>query len=397
MASQDKFTSRSPLLRLPCELKRYVMANLNITSLYALITTCKEFYDINKSSKGFILRAITTNALGDALPWAMALHAARRADWGTTLPRHSRGELLDQIHKFGRRYLNRNNKTLIYPEDFSFSLASELISFHSIVEKFSLKFMEETTSDMYFHYFRGHPIPKPTNTETGRVQLTFYCMEISRELLPFYVTQPDELEDNERPWQMLWHYFAPWENRIAEAISCLFLDKLIDNAVSRGLIMMGGSAYYEWYTVLGLRGFDKLADDEFVSRNAANIEAGQKFFRCVCYFALGESGFTWLRPVGGNLMVRSFNMDHLLARFPQEENGSCDNWYFTIISEQHNPQYAGFQPLPDETVWWDRARINAVFPGILPSIAEIQDMAEGNVYIQDFFEPEVDYCKEIGY
>lgn len=96
-------------------------------------------------------------------------------------------------------------------------------------------------------------------------------------------------------------------------------------------------------------------------------------------------------------MVRSFNIDHLLARFPQEENGACDNWYFTIISEQHNPQYTDSQPLPSETAWWDRARINTVFPGILPSIAEIQDMAGGNEYIGNSFEPEIDHCKEIGY
>ncbi|KAI2782240.1 hypothetical protein F4815DRAFT_498134 [Daldinia loculata] len=396
MGSQNKTVSQSPLQRLPIELKRYVMIKLDITSLYALVTTCKVFYNIHKSDRGFILRAITKNALGDALPSAMALHVARRTDWETESPAYSRDELMDQIHKFGRTYLDRNNKTLICPEDFSFSLAWELVSFHSIVENFALKLMEETLSDMYFHNFRGHPIPKPTSTEIARVQLTFYCMEISRELLPFHVSGPDSHLDNERPWEMLWHYFAPWENRIAEVIT-YFLDKCLDNAISRGSINMGDSAYYEWYTALGLRGFDKLADDEFVSRNAANIETNRYPFRCICYFGLGVSGFTWLRPVGETLMVRSFNIDHLLARFPQEENGACDNWYFTIISEQHNPQYTDSQPLPSETAWWDRARINTVFPGILPSIAEIQDMAGGNEYIGNSFEPEIDHCKEIGY
>ncbi|KAF3069072.1 hypothetical protein GL218_08064 [Daldinia childiae] len=397
MAFQNNIVPQSPLQWLPIDIKIDVMEALDITSLYALVTTCKDFYNIQKKYGGIILRTITTNALGDALPSAMALHAARLTEWVTELPAYSDDELVVLVHNFGRRYLNRN-EIWINPQDFSFPMAWELISFHRIVEHFAEEFMEDTLSDTYLRNSRDNIILEPTSTEIARVQLTFYCMEISRELLPFHVTGLNGGEGNELSWQMLWHYFAPWENRIAEEITD-FLDKYLGNAICQGSINMrqGDVVYNSWYAATGLRGFDKLADDEVVSLNTADIETSPEVFRRKCYFAPGVSGFTWLRPVSGDLMVRSFNIDHLLATFPQKENGACDNWYFTIVSEQHNPLYADSELLPWETAWWDRARINTVFPGILPSIAEIQDMAEGNEYTGGIFEPDVDYCAEIGY
>ncbi|KAI0119825.1 hypothetical protein F4814DRAFT_413483 [Daldinia grandis] len=399
MASQNIPASQGPLQRLPAELKRYVMMNLDITSLYKLITTCKVFYEIHKSDKGLILQAVTSNALGDALPLAIALHAARRVTWGTKSPAHSHDELVDRVHKFGRKYLNRNN-TPIFPEGFSPTMAWEFLSFHSVVEKFSLEFMDETMADMYFRNFRGHRIPKPTNTEIARVQATFYCMEIARELFPFHVDRPSDHSEGERAWGMLWHYFAPWENRIAESIT-VFLEEVLADAIDQASIDTEAvDSYYwsnYWYSLFGLRGFDKLADEELISRNTTSIDTQERHLRCDGYFVLAESGFTWLKPVGGNVMVRSFSMEHLLARFPQEEYGACDNWYFTTISKYRNPHHAGLRPLPLETVWWDRARINTVFPGILPSIAEIQGMVEGKQYIWDLSQPELDYCEEIGY
>ncbi|KAI0848485.1 hypothetical protein F5Y00DRAFT_262581 [Daldinia vernicosa] len=416
MASQTKTKAESLLQLLPLEVKQNIMLNLDISSLYALFTTCRHFYNIYKSDGGIIIREITTNALGDFLPSAIALYAARRAEWVTELHVYSPSQLVDRIHRFGRKYLDRNNRPSLDRQDFSLSLAEELISFHSTVEKFALQFMEESLSEMFLNP-RGRPIPKPTSTEISRVQLTFYCMEISRELLPYKISSGSDSDsedsehemDDERPWEMLWHYFTPWENRIAESIT-KFLDKFIDGVVTQvidGIVTQGPIELIErgtmvtghWYILMGLQGVEGLADGsfdlEFISRIAADKRIDWSPLRHISYFSHAMSGFTWLRPAGGSLRVRSLNMDHLLARFPQEENGACDNWYFTIISEQHNPE--AYLSLLSGILWWDRDRTNAQYPGVLPSTAEIQDMAEGKEYIGREFVPEVDYCKEIGY
>ncbi|OTA81273.1 hypothetical protein M434DRAFT_37590 [Hypoxylon sp. CO27-5] len=391
--------AQNSLSNLPSEIKRMIMENTDITSVRALACTCRHFRNIYKKSYGLITHSITLKAIGEnVLPFAIARYAATQADWKAQWPLPSYDELMENVHRFGRKYLIRTKKELsIHPKDFSFAMASEIISFHSIVERLSLAYARWSMDDIYKDKISS--APAPTGTEMTRIQVALYAIEITRELLPFSLTHPNA---DDIVWDMLWHYFTPWESRLAWDIDTFLAEDIIKrkclpaspNTVSREDLIIA------WLSKYGLRGLDRLnrRDSLLLSFLHLEIELREFPFRFQRYCIHDPEGGTWLKPVGGDIMTRSFNIDHIMAMFPQEDTGACDNWLFDMAAIYLDEEGLSGQ-IPVGTSWWDLARIYAVYPSTLPTMEQMQALLKHEEFDASYFtlEGDPDFCREIGY
>ncbi|KAI1478212.1 hypothetical protein F4774DRAFT_411069 [Daldinia eschscholtzii] len=376
------------------------MVDLDVPSFYALITSCRMFYDAYKSDKGVTLYKVTINALGSTFPLAIALQAAIRSDWtGISLlnSRTCKDDLLQKIHKFGHEYLDPNNKQTIRPEDLSLRFAWEITSFHSIVERFAREFTEEQIAaasrklDASMEWSRDGPARPATSTELSRVQSALYYMEISRVLLP----DSGNNDHYRLPRDMLWHYSPPWDIATTYGV-CRFLDRRVyrylekASDVLRNAALGGGIEFDVWYLKIGLRGIDRLTDEEFGPGIIDAIESTRvRFGPSRCFLPAPGWGCTWLRPVEKGSKTRSLDIDHILARFPREDDGPCINWYHNIMIYSD----MGRRPRPWKIAWWDLARTHEIF-GDTSGIEEIKEMARGKVCGPS---DKIDYCKVAGY
>ncbi|KAI0110648.1 hypothetical protein F4776DRAFT_674384 [Hypoxylon sp. NC0597] len=390
------------LQSVPNEIKCMVMENTDITSVRALACTCRHFRDIYKECHGRIIYSITLNAVGeDVLPFAIARYAAIQSDWKAQWPLPNFGELMEEVHRFGRKYLLRTKKELaIHPEDFSFAMASEIISFHSIVEKWSLAYARSSMDSMYKE--KKSSAPEPSAGEMIRIQVALYSMEITGELLPFRIRDEDS---DDIVWDMLWHYFSPLENTLAWDIDDFLTEKIITDKYLQAFpkTAFGEDLIKTFLTKYGLRGLDRLnhRDSLLLSFLHLEIELVGRPLRSERYCIHDADGCSWLKPVEGDVMVRSYDIDHILAAFPQEDRGPCNNWFFSLaimsLSELLNETL--HNDIVFQISWWDLARIHAVFPSFLPSMEYMQALLEHEEYDASPYtlETDPDFCREIGY
>ncbi|KAI1803434.1 hypothetical protein F4811DRAFT_524799 [Daldinia bambusicola] len=401
MASQLQTVSESRLQRLPAELKKHIMVNLDVLSFYALATTCQAFYNTYKCDNGITLCNIVANALGSNFPLAIALQAAIRSDLTPLLSKIPRDayldRILDEIHQFGRKYLDPTNQQIPRPEDFSLSFAWEIMSFHSIVEELARKFIEVILIRELDQRWDIRPRP-PTDTEVARVQAAFYYLEISRELLPLEGTSA-ELRN------MLWHYAPPWDAVTAGKVTS-FLEEYVDAFTEIEIPRLNATrltpnkALRRWNPKLGLRAIDKLANGEFKPKFVYLIAPAEADSSPAAYFVPTDRwGLTWLRPVAQGFGCRSLNIDHILARFPLEDRGPFFNWYYNVVVDHGHDLIPRLQSRPEETAWWDVARIREAFDvsGNTCSVEGMEYIAKGKVIRGEFTIDPIDFCKECGY
>ncbi|KAI1413898.1 hypothetical protein F5Y13DRAFT_188875 [Hypoxylon sp. FL1857] len=392
---------RTRLDSLPQELTLMIFSNLDIHSFRALANTSPVFRSISIRHHATITHRITQNALGDLMPFAIAVYAASRADWKAQWPLPGYDELKGNILQFGEQYLIRTQEaSAIRLPDFTFSMALEMINFHSIIEEWTSAYLEWSMDQASQNDIQRSPF---TATEIKRVQLTLYAMEISRELLPFDIIHGDIVEIL---WDMFWHYFSPWENQLAWDIDDFLRDTIRKAYLPPGFTQQLADAaewlVTRWLSKFGLRSLSILGDLPTLITSFDDLEDDLDLrdlpFRPARYCATDFTGCTWLRPVGGDVMIRSFDIAHVLARFPEEERGPCNTWLFQIASEVL-PEDLNRLPAKYSTAWWDLTRVHAAFPDTVPGIDELQVMAQNEEYESGAytFTTDPDYCRETGY
>ena len=85
------------------------------------------------------------------------------------------------------------------------------------------------------------------------------------------------------------------------------------------------------------------------------IEAGQNWpLRGELYCVGCLDGGTYLRPAGGNLAFRIPNIDHILARFPRDDDGPCAMWFYRLHAKKRDIAL----DIETDKQWWDRAYIH---------------------------------------
>ncbi|KAI1134753.1 hypothetical protein F5Y05DRAFT_421923 [Hypoxylon sp. FL0543] len=385
--------SRNSLQAMPNEIKAMIFKNVDINSVPALARTCRSFHKVYHQNSGLITHAIAVNTLGGVLPFAIAHYAAVRADWKACWPLPPEDELVENIHQFGRKYLDRTKAELaIHPKEFTFDMVAEMVAFHSVIEKWALVYTVEYIPDM-FDVSWTTPI---TTTEMDRVKIGMYTIEISRTLLPFIIDDDDLIE---KPWEMLWHYFPPWENRIAWDIDNFFT-AVVGTYYSEAYPEEEIDSEFTWLSNWGIRGLDRLDDMDFLESSLDDLEAAsvEKIFQNARFCRRDYPASTWLKPVGQDMTKRSLDIKHILARFPQDDTAACQMWYFELCKDVGLFKGRGHGP-SDSSKWFDLARVHAVHPGVVPSLEEMQAAAEGKEYVSEYYtlSTEPDYCREIGY
>ncbi|RYP85755.1 hypothetical protein DL769_000929 [Monosporascus sp. CRB-8-3] len=399
-------TGKASLQMLPPELKSLLLMNVDIDSLPAIAKTCRAFYETYRNQRGPITYSITSNALGGVLPLAIASYAASGTAWRAQWPLPSGDVLMKQVHEFGRKYLDRTKEDPpIRKHEFSFAIASEMIAFHRIVEEWTPRYIGWAMDKAYRDLEEQSSPGAPTVTEVTRVQGALYAIQICRELLPFEIHQ-DGVRD--KPFELLWHYFAPWENTLAwniveflyeiigekypddEDLADHVIHDLIDDLAAR------------WLSKYGIRGLANLGDDDYIRSSFKGLadDCLERPFRSEC-FCSDLVGCSWLKLAGGDIKIRSLDIDHIVARYAQEENGARDYWFFCLVDDLEC--FRDTRGLPGEAhviaVWWDLPRINAAITGVLPSMEKMQAMTKNNEYDASHFtlETDTDYYQELGF
>ncbi|RYP06530.1 hypothetical protein DL765_009451 [Monosporascus sp. GIB2] len=399
---------RASLQTLPPELKRLLLMSVDIDSLPATAKTCRAFYDSYRTHRGPIIYGITSRALGGVLPLAVASYAASGVAWKAQWPLPSGDEPLKQVHEFGRKYLDRSKKILpIQKHEFTFAMASEMIAFHRIVEEWTPRYIGWAMDVAYRDQEERSSAGAPTVTEVTRVQGGFYAIQICRELFPFVIF---EGEVRDRAFDLLWHYFAPWENTLAwnidEFLYEVTVEKypydygdLADHVIHE---MMETHLATRWLAKYGIRGLAGLGDDDYMRASFKDLadDCVERPFRPHCFCA-DLVGCSWLKLAGEDIMIRSLNIDHILARYAQEENGARDYWFFGLVDDIHSFKDTGGLPgdANGAAVWWDLPRINAAITGDLPSMEKMQAMTENDEYDASPYtlETDDDYYQELGF
>lgn len=199
---------------MPPELKVSIMQNLDAASLSALITTSRSAHDFYTQHRGVINDKVSSKALGHARPLALALYAANRAPWKAQWPVVDEDRLLQNVHHYGTRYLNRSIDQPSIPTDqMTPRMILQMLAFHRIVEDMADDYMDWAVN-MHTHKDVS-AAGGFSSTEIARVQRGFYAIEIIRVLLPYEMRNEFDVD---KAWNVLWHYFSPWENRIAQDI-----------------------------------------------------------------------------------------------------------------------------------------------------------------------------------
>ncbi|WP_233597601.1 hypothetical protein, partial [Corallococcus sp. CA041A] len=60
-------------------------------------------------------------------------------------------------------------------------------------------------------------------------------------------------------------------------------------------------------------------------------------------------------------MIRSLNIDHIIARFSSQENGPRDSWFLLLMSSVI-PGKINARLKTGHTAFWDLARIHDAYP-----------------------------------
>ncbi|KAI2619621.1 hypothetical protein GGR54DRAFT_602779 [Hypoxylon sp. NC1633] len=333
-----KMERKSSLVSIPWEIKRRIMMDLDITSLPALALSCKAFYHTYGNNQGPIIYSIVTNGLGPLLPIAVALHAAKHVGWKAMWPLPSSDELMANVHQFGRTYLDPNTEFAIQRKDISYPTAFEMMAIHRTIQKWARDYAR--ISLYHFYPLHRQNAREPTATEVTRVQKVMYAMEITRELLP-YIIEQDGVEDLH--WNMLWHYFAPWDNNLAEKIHWYMKGIVMKRCYpALKMIYIDGDRVGLWLTKYGLPGLDKLDRRDWLGKHSFALSSfavlkcdlandPERHFRTALFCKM-EEGFSWL-PVKESITTRSLNIDHLTKRFP-EEAAARDIWYFRTVPSE---------------------------------------------------------------
>ncbi|KAK7757511.1 hypothetical protein SLS62_000526 [Diatrype stigma] len=297
---------------MPPEVKVRIMKNLDAASLSALTTTCRSMRDVYTQNRGSINDSVSSKALGHARTLAFALYAANCAPWKAQWPVPNKAQLVRNVHRYGRKYLNHVTDQPSIPTDqITLPMILKMGAFHRIVEKLTDSFFDNAVN---MHTHKDVPSAgDPSITEVARAQRGFYAIEITRVLLPYEVLDDFEFDP---AWNVLWHYFSPWENRIARDIEIWILFML------------------EWY----------------------------------------EIGLSWMRMSPDDTMYRSLNIDHIIARYPEVEIGARDLWYYLIYVGCKTDKSQMEINIEYECIsWWDLARFQTLYPGVLPTLQNMQD------------------------
>ncbi|RYO80331.1 hypothetical protein DL766_001659 [Monosporascus sp. MC13-8B] len=358
---------KSSLQTLPPELKGLLLMSVDIDSLPTIAKTCRAFYESYRTHRGPIIYGIASRALGGALPLAIASYAAGGTAWKARWPLPSGDGPMKQ-------------------HEFTFAMASEMIAFHRIVEEWAPS----------THGYRSDESPGG-----------FYAIQICRELFPFEIYE-DEVRD--RAFDLLWHYFAPWENTLAWNID-EFLYDIIEKKYPDDDEDLADHPIHElsenhlatrWLAKYGIRGLASLGDDDYMRSSFKDLadDCVEHPFRSDC-FCSDLVGCSWLKLAGEDIMIRSLDIDHILARYAEEENGARDYWFFGLADDIHC--FKDTKRLPGDAngaaVWWDLPRINAATTGALPSMEKMQAMTRNDEYDASpyILETDGDYYQELGF
>ena len=208
------------------EIKIMILGKTDIKSLHSLVLTNKSFSEAYKSNKTTIHHAIVANTTCPLLHRAVAAYASSNTRWrGAYYPKPDNSGLLPKVHEFGRKYLDHTAKELpIKKEEFTYPMVVEMIKLHKVVEEWALKYIEWSLGQYHECWDKEGPVARPSATEIARVQATLYTIQITRGLLPVII----DYENRHRPWRMLWHYFAPWENLLAQELDTFFQTIIAD-------------------------------------------------------------------------------------------------------------------------------------------------------------------------
>ncbi|KAI1392946.1 uncharacterized protein F4822DRAFT_441689 [Hypoxylon trugodes] len=420
--------NEATLSGMPSELQVRIMGELDIDSVRRLSITNKRLREVCRTHEKYINFTILQNVINSlpkgVRPFAVALYAANHTDWKAQWPLPSLPELYNNIHTFGRRYLDRNNWRLpIERKEATLKLVSEMIpeilSFHAIVEEWTLKFMNLSLSKVERHEGQP-PMAPPSISEITRIQQAFYIREIARELFPFFIGEPGPEGVNDMPFDMFWHYFAPWENQIVAGIDEFFHLRYNEIYLAGELspTPQGWEAEnYDdfvnelggWFIKYGLRHLHEINDwDTLINSMKEMFEEDEQYdprpFRKIHYSVNIWAGCTWLRPTEHDITIRTLGIDHLMQRFTPGDSGPIDSWFFHFVYESTTESpLIQFPTLADtDSRWWDRARIEATFPNAMPTMEDIQ--IKGTVEKAGTYDAgpyvlssDPDFCKEIGY
>ncbi|OTA99425.1 hypothetical protein M426DRAFT_27521 [Hypoxylon sp. CI-4A] len=419
---------QNTLQGLPIDIKFYILEALHIESLPTLATTCSEFYGVYRRSSAFIIHKMVSGALGDLLPravirWhALEISRAGMPPLTSHVPSRPRNTfnnpLMERVYQFGDTFLSPTSDIwqIARPQDINFRMAKEIITFHSVIERWTAKFFEwEMDSDDGGHTMFTVKPKAVTATEKRRVQAAFYASETTTGLIPFNTRLH---EGRDLCFCMLWHYFSPWENRIAKSIDDFLTYEMLNMPLVFGSDQRSSFSAFKsrratWLTRWGLRGLEYLSSfngnqTRFAGPEDQAMEHLPIPFRGKRYYSADVKGGTWLMYHAVDTSLRYLQeIDHLLERFPEEETGARDAWYFSIVIKETDFEETDLDqelidPFIEKSSWWDRARIDEYFPGIFGSIEETRALAEDTEYengiiMHDGGHRDIYFCEEIGY
>lgn len=210
---------------LPIDIKTMILEESDIKSLPALAMADKSFYAAYLSVKASIYCTIASKAIGHNLRRAIAAYeACTLRNSGKLRPVDcDNSEDLPIIQEFGNKYLNHRVKELqINENQFTYPMVVKMVHLHQIVEEWALKYLKWALDDYIASAGKEAYTAPPSPTEVARVQSTLYAIQTTREINPCV----KDYDENERPWRMLWHFFAPWDNLLAFSISAFLREML---------------------------------------------------------------------------------------------------------------------------------------------------------------------------
>lgn len=135
-----------------------------------------------------------------------------------------------------------------------------------------------------------------------------------------------------------------------------------------------------WIAKYGIRSLTNCNDDEWMLGSYFHLtkERLRHPFRPALFWLKLKwedgIGLTWMRRDTVETTNRSFEIDHIIAKYPEVDNGARDLWYFRLYALYFSKMsYQVFESQYECISWWDLARFQTLYPDILPTMQQMQD------------------------
>ncbi|KAK7751724.1 hypothetical protein SLS62_006385 [Diatrype stigma] len=395
--------------QLPTELKAMVAGFVpDPKSLISLALTNKTFRAIVEQDEAKICTSICHRHFGhELLPLAMAVLRSReflepRTYYGQPQQRvqddRDDATLVDDLMNFIDLHF-RHEWPLEMQMDIK--LCTSLFDFDSVVSTYATSIaglaLENTPGVSTKHI-------EITRSEATRFRKSLYITELLHNLFPRdhispAVVSAQRVTALQPAWQHLLTQFAPWELQQVRCAKDLLTRHLMNviasdaakhglkrpqtyNLSLRSFVSNEGLIHLSKLETLGERLGTKSAYVQF-NRTAQGHLSSDQWLRI--------HDTIWLEDVGGNT---SLDATAIVDRYPESESGPRDAWLHTLLqNDVEDPMFeecsilyfaCNYHAARWGYAFWDRARLNTMAGGTLPTTAQMLAVSDVQVPTDDF-------------